>query len=129
MEPWVTLTEAETLVAGYPVTVPDNFQQWINYAFILLSKNTAYTFPDPPTEDTKLALSLYACILGNGEGQNSKLQPEGVTQFRVGNFSQTFSDKLVTGLDKLPEPVASLLSQYRTGKTTFAQMQRTYPRN
>lgn len=129
MQPWVSQSEAETLVEGYPVTIPDSFDKWVNQAFILISKNTAYSFPTDPTEDMKLALSLYACILGSGETGSADLKSQGVTSFSIGNFSQSYSDKLLTGLDQYPEPVKSLLAQYRTGRNVIAKLTRTYPRN
>lgn len=127
MQTWVSLTEAEALVSGYPVTIPDSYDTWLNQAYLLIARNPSYSFPTDVSEDMKLALSLYACIIASGQNQN--LQANGVSSFTIGNFSQTYSDKFLTGLDKYPEPIQSLLAQYRTGKAVTSRLTRTYPRN
>ena len=125
---WVTVTEAEEILAQYPVTAPDNLEQYLNLSFLYLSNDVRYSYPSDPTEKMKTALSLYAVDLSNRSGSATALQ-RGVSSFSIGDFSESYSRQAQLNRDEYPADVAILLSEYRTGgRGTSITLTRTYPR-
>jgi hypothetical protein len=127
MSIWVTVTEATEIIAGYPVTEPENYEQYLNLAFLYLSNDFRYSFPSSPTDKMKTALSLYAVNLGNSDGSESPLQ-RGVSSFTIGDFSENYSNQAIQSRDEYPRDIALLLNEYRTGgRETSIHLTRTYP--
>ena len=125
---WVTVTEAEEILADYPVTVPDNLEQYLNLSFLYLSNDPRYGYPTEATTKMKTAQSLYAVNLSANSGSDSALQ-RGVSSFSIGDFSESYSNQAMATRDEYPRDIALLLNEYRTGgRGTSITLTRTYPR-
>jgi hypothetical protein len=125
---WVTETEAVELVAGYPVTIPTDYDKWLNLAYLLIFNDNRYSFPSTATANMKLAQSLYGISLATQSGESQALQ-NGVASFRIGNFSQTFSTQAQLNPNEFPQNVKVLLGEYRVGRPSTIRLSRTYPSN
>jgi hypothetical protein len=125
---WVSETEASSLVAGYPVTIPSDYDKWLNQSYLVLSNDSRYSYPDTPTDKMKLAQSLFACDLAAvGIGQ-TPLQ-RGVQSFTIGSFSESYSQKAIDRFDEYSSTIANLIREYRVGRGTAITLSRTYPSN
>lgn len=120
---WLETGEAEDFFELYPggttFIASEDYEAFLNLAYIRLSNDPNYSFPDTPTEKMKNAQCEFAFSLSEGGG-GASLKAQGITNYRVGNFSVSFEDS--KGLDFLqyPIPVQNYLSDYLIGPdTTF----------
>lgn len=126
---WVSVTEASGIVSEYPVTIPSDFDKYLNKSYLLLSNDLRYAYPSPATEKMKIAQSLYACFLGSPESGRAQAIRDGVQSFSVGSFSESYTNKASERSDQYPDEIANLLQEYRIGRGTNIKLQRTYPSN
>ena len=126
---WVSITDATGIVSEYPVTIPIDFDKYLNKSFLILANDPRYSYPDTPTEKMKIAQSLYACFLGSPESGRAQAIRDGVQSFSVGSFSESYTNKASERSDQYPDTIANLLQEYRIGRGTSIKLQRTYPSN
>jgi hypothetical protein len=124
---WVTLTEAQGIASNYPLTIPTDFELWINLAQLRLESDFRYNFPTIPTDKMKTALVLYATDLPKNNA--NELLVNGVQSFSIGKFSQSFSDEATLNNWRYSQTVEALLREYRVGRQTVANLKRRLPSN
>jgi hypothetical protein len=137
---WVTCTEADTYAIDSlrwsdwsALLSEDAKRPYLMTAYRLISASPAWALPETATDRMKSAqieMALFLLTSGDSASKRATLQAQGVSSFRVGDFSETFDPVQSRGNSVgsnaiFPAEVLDLLSIYSAPPIT-ARVQRDY---